>query len=371
MRVVIGLFPDLLAPGGIQRAGRHVAAVLAGFARGRGTSYRFLSLNDPAGRHTIRVGEHDFVISGFRRSKLRFVAAALHAARRRPSLVVAAHPNLAPVARAMRILSPGSRVLVLTHGIEVWTPLPRLRREALRRADRVLAPSADTAAKVMAQQGVPKEKIVQVPWGLDPQFSPLEAWGTNHLPAGFPAGLVVLTVGRWAASERYKGVDHLISATARLLPRIPDLYLVAVGEGDDRGRLERLANDLGIAERVRFLNGLTQEQLAASYERCAVFALPSRGEGFGMVFLEAMAHGKPVIGGAHGGTPDIIQENVTGRTVAHGDVGALAGALEELLTDEPLRSRMGASARERVRSHYLFGHFSARLERVLANLCPS
>src|SRR5713226_9209624 len=89
MRVVIGLFPDLLAPGGIQRAGRHVAAVLAGFARGRGTSYRFLSLNDPAGWHTIRVGEHDFVISGFRRSKLRFVAAALHAARRRPSLVVA------------------------------------------------------------------------------------------------------------------------------------------------------------------------------------------------------------------------------------------------------------------------------------------
>ncbi len=370
--MVIGLFPELLAPGGIQRASRHIGTVLSAFALERGLSYRFLSLNDPAGLHTIQVGEHDFVASGFRRAKFGFALTALRASRRHASLVVAAHPNLAPVAWAMKAVSPRLRILAVTHGIEVWKPLPGLRRRALQRADVVLAPSTDTAQRVVAEQGVPREKIVELPWGLDPQFLETTANApSDHLPAGFPAGRVVLTVGRWTASERYKGVDHLIAAVARLLPRVNDLYLVAVGDGDDRERLERLAAQLGITDRVRFLRGLTQEELAACYQHCTLFALPSAGEGFGLVFLEAMAHGKPVIGGAHGGTPSIVKDNVTGKLVPHGDVESLSQALEDLLTDPSLRCEMGLRAQERVHSAYLFQHFAARFKQVLARLYAS
>ena len=105
------------------------------------------------------------------------------------------------------------------------------------------------------------------------------------------------------AAEKYKGADNLIAALPSVLKAAPDTSLVLVGDGDDRPRLEHLARDLGVSEHAHFLFGLTPEQLFACYANCDIFALPSRGEGFGLVFLEAMAHGKPVIGGAHGGIP--------------------------------------------------------------------
>ena len=374
--MIIGIFTELLSAGGVQRAGRHTAAVLAGFALERDLPYRFLSLNDPRGLHQIVVGEQQYSVSGFHRAKLRFVLAALRAGDRHPTLVLAGHPHLAPVGWAVKARAPGVRLMVLSHGIEVWTPMSRLRRWALRRADLVLAPSADTARQLADQQGISPDKVRHLPWGLDPLFAvglaaPLAGNTANHLPAGFPQGRVVLTVGRWAVTERYKGADSLIATIPRLLPAVPDLYLVVVGDGDDRGRLERLAQEAGVAARVRFLSGLAQKELLACYARCDVFALPSRGEGFGLVFLEAMAHGKPVIGGAHGGAPEIIEDGVTGRLVPHGNLELLTQALAALLTDEVLRRKMGLRARDRVRSTYLFEHFSARLAHILESLCAS
>ncbi len=369
--MIIGLFPELLAPGGVQRAGQHLAAVLAAHAEQRKTSYRFLSLNDPPGTHQARVGGYCFSFEGYQRVKLHFSLAALRLAFSRPRLVVAGHPNLAPVTRAMQLLAPGLRTAVFTHGIEVWTPLSALRRRALCRATVVTAPSRDTARKLALVQGVPDSKIRLLPWALDPDFTAaLQAPEVNHLPAGFPEGRVVLTVGRWAANERYKGLDTLIRAVPRLLPAIPDLRLVAVGEGDDRPRLEKLAQEEGVAERVHFLAGLTREELAACYARCDLFALPSAGEGFGLVFLEAMAAGKPVVGGAHGGTPEVIEEGVTGSLVPHGDVEPLASAVRTLLANEDLRRRMGERARARVQSSFLFEHFQSRLMGILKEVCP-
>jgi glycosyltransferase involved in cell wall biosynthesis len=136
-----------------------------------------------------------------------------------------------------------------------------------------------------------------------------------------------LTVGRWDSTERYKGADTLLAALPQVLKTAPDASLVLVGDGDDRPRLEHLARDLGVSEHARFLHGLTPEQLFTCYKNCEVFALPSHGEGFGFVFLEAMACAKPVIGGAHGGIPDIVEDGVRGLLVPHGDAERLAQAL--------------------------------------------
>jgi glycosyltransferase involved in cell wall biosynthesis len=179
---------------------------------------------------------------------------------------------------------------------------------------------------------------------------------------------VILTVGRWDASEAYKGVDHLILALPRLLDAVPELHLVAVGGGSDLPRLERLALQSGVAARVHFLKPLQQEALWSAYQFCDVFALPSRGEGFGLVFLEAMAHAKPVVGGAHGGTPEIVEDGVSGYLVPHGDVAQLADRLGRLLTDETTRLRMGAQALERVRRDFTFDRFSRDLTAVLEGL---
>ena len=371
--MMIGLFTELLSTGGVQRAGRHVAAVAAKFASERGFACRFLSLNDPQGLHTVRVGADEFLVSGHARSKLQFGFAALRAAGRKPLLVIALHPHLAPIVVAMRLRSRKFRSIMFAHGLEVWQPLGWLRGAALRSADLVTAPSRDTAQHLISGQGIRPEKVRRLAWGLDPEFEArLRSPARPSRPAAFPErARIILTVGRWDPAERYKGADTLISALPRVLQTVPDAFLALVGEGEDRTRLEQLARESGVTGHSCFLYGLTQEELFACYAHCDVFALPSRGEGFGLVFLEAMAHGKPVIGGAHGGTPDVIEDGVTGLLVPHGDAALLATALVSLLADPVRATEMGRLGRERVRTEFTFEMFQSRLTQVLEDVVIS
>jgi phosphatidylinositol alpha-1,6-mannosyltransferase len=370
--VLIGLFPELDAPGGIQRAGRHLALVLSEYAAAHKMEYRILSLNDSQELHRMHVADREFVFTGSARGKGRFIASALKAARRRPKLVLAAHPNLAPIVRAMRLVAPRIKSIICTHGIEVWEPLSSLRRSALRGATLVLSPSRATADHLASVQHVSPEKIHVLPWGLDPDFdTKLSAASSASLPKEFPAGRVILTVGRWEASERYKGMDTLIHALPRLLMRWPQLQLVIVGTGEDRPWLENIARDSGVRLHIHFLTGLSYDQLSACYKAAEIFALPSRGEGFGFVYLEAMARSKPVIGGAHGGAPEVIIDGVTGYLVQHGDPLQLATAIDALLSNPELAQRMGARGHERVHDLFRFSVFAKGFKKILRELCES
>jgi phosphatidylinositol alpha-1,6-mannosyltransferase len=370
--VIIGLFPELDAPGGIQRTGRHLAAVITEFAESRKMECRLLSLNDTPELHRMSVGDREFVFTGSERAKGRFTATALRTARRHAKLVVAGHPNLAPVVQGMRIAAPKMKSIVVAHGIEVWEPLPQLRRRALRRANLILTPTHDTANHLSAQQQVPRDRIRVLPWALDPDFENLVvATAQSSLPMNYPAGRVILTVGRWQANERYKGMDTLITALPRLLHEWTDLQLVAVGDGDDREWLEQIAKSSGVQGHVHFYTGLSNAELAACYSACEIFALPSRGEGFGLVYLEAMARGKPVIGGAHGGAPEVIDDGKTGYLVQHGDVPQLVTSIQTILSDPALAREMGARGRERVNREFKFGVFAKSLKKILRELCES
>ncbi len=365
--MIVGLFTELLAAGGVQTAGRHTAAVLASFACQSTLPYEILSLNDAEGEHRTTVGGLGFKFRGFERDKTSFVSASLRLTRRKPHAVLAGHPHLAVPACMMKGVSSGLQTVVISHGIEVWKRLKPLRRLALRRADHVLAPSHDTASKMVSVQGVAESKIVILPWALDPDFLTL-ASAPDKLPSvtGIPEGRIVLTVGRWESNERYKGLDTLIRALPSLLRVFPDLHLIAVGEGSDLSRLENLAAELGVSPQVHFLRGLTKPELVACYACADVFALPSGGEGFGIVFLEAMALAKPVIGGAQGGTTDIIESGSNGYLVPPGDVEQLIALLEKLLGDSNLRREMGSSGKERVLTCYRFERFQHDLERLFA-----
>jgi phosphatidyl-myo-inositol dimannoside synthase len=262
--------------------------------------------------------------------------------------------------------------IVCAHGLDVWEPLGGLRRRALRHSNVILAPSKDTAEHVATEQGVPRDQIRVLPWALDPQFEALISPGSHPaLPADFPAGRVILTVGRWLASERYKGMDTLIKALPRLLTQRPEVQLVLAGAGDDRAWLEELADQNGVNRHVHFLTGLSYSELAACYSGCEIFALPSRGEGFGLVYLEAMACGKPVIGGLHGGAPEVIQDGVTGYLVPHDDPIQLATSIETLLADPVHAKEMGARGRQRAEHEFRFNVFAKSLKKILREQCES
>jgi phosphatidyl-myo-inositol dimannoside synthase len=370
--VLLGLFPELATPGGVQRAGRHLAAVMNEFAMSRGLECRILSLNDTPDLHRMEVGQREFVFTGNARGKARFSAATARAARRGAEIVVAGHPHLAPVAQGAKLFSRKAKTVISAHGLEIWEPLSIMRRQALQRADLVLAPTEDTATHVARQQGVKRERIRVLPWGLDPQIEGLVAskqWLPR--PVGFPEGRIILSVGRWSADERYKGMDTLITALPKLLTEWPEVQLVLVGEGDDQGWLEQIAEGRGVRRHVHFLTRLTYSEIAGCYQGCEIFALPSRGEGFGLVYLEAMAYGKPVIGGAHGGAPEVIEDGQTGYLVQHGDAGQLATSLQALLSDPELGKQMGLRGRERVERDFRFSVFAKSLKKILRDLCES
>jgi len=362
--MIVGLFTEMLSVGGVQRAGRHVAAMAANWSNALGDSYQFLSLNDPQGPHTARVAKNEFVISGYSRNKSQFTRAVWRAAALQPSIVFALHPHLGPAVWLMSRRCRKFHSIVFTHGVEVWSPMTWMRQKALQRANVVVAPSSYTARQLISQQHIAPEKIRTIPWSLDPEF--VARAETPALPAQLAALAdstpVILAVGRWDPSERYKGADTLIFAMPELLQSIPDAVLVLVGEGGDRPRLEQLARQQGISARTFFLSNLSQQALFGCYARCDVFALPSAGEGFGFVFLEAMAHAKPVIGGAHGGTLDIIQHGVTGMLVPHGDGKLLSDALKTLLTDKARAAEMGERGRARIATTYTFDRFAEQLQ---------
>jgi glycosyltransferase involved in cell wall biosynthesis len=364
--MVLGLFTGLAAPGGIQRAGRHVASVLEEFAARREWPCRLLSLNDAAGEGVAELGGRQLRFTGFARAKLRFAQRALALARGEARLIVAGHPNLAPVAAAARLTASRARTIVLSHGVEVWQALAPLRRSALVRADVVCAPSRDTARRLHDVQGVPPAKIRVLPWALDPEFA-----GAAAEPDERTASRVILTVARLDTADAYKGVDVLIGAVARLREAVPGILLEIAGDGDDRPRLEELARRIGAGDSVAFLGTLERAALLDCYRRCDIFALPSGGEGFGLVFLEAMAFGKPVVGGLDGGTPDVVSDGETGLLVPHGDVARLADALSRLLHDPRLRQQMGRRGRERVEKYFLFERFRSRWNELLDSLCAS
>jgi glycosyltransferase involved in cell wall biosynthesis len=349
-----------------------LAAVLTEFAASRGMDCRLLSLNDSPELHRMTLGGREFVFTGSDRAKGRFAVTAVRAARRKAKLVVAAHPNLGPVVQAMRLAAPRMKSIICTHGIDVWEPLGALRRRALRHADVVLAPSKDTAEHVASEQGVARDRIRVLPWALDPQFEGLLAAGSQNIPPyEFPTGRVILTVGRWLATERYKGMDTLITALPRLLTRWPEVQLVLVGTGDDRAWLEDLTEKNGVHRHVHFLPGLSFSELVACYSACEIFALPSSGEGFGLVYLEAMACGKPVIGGAHGGAPEIIEDGVTGYLVPHGDPIQLATCIETLLADPAHAKEMGARGKNRAENEFRFNGFAKSFKKILRDQCES
>jgi phosphatidylinositol alpha-1,6-mannosyltransferase len=365
---VIGLFTALLGDGGIQEASRLTAAALREITCGHQWASSFLTLNDPPGAPDSHNQKDEVAFRGFGRAKAAFVMEGMRETSGGARIILAAHPNLALPAAFMQGISSDIPTIVMAHGIDVWKPLPVLLTRALRRAKIVTAPSGYTLAKLVEVQGIPEERVRLLPWPVNPEFLRLAADpAARSLPPGFPKGLVVLTVGRWAANERYKGADDLFRALVELRNSIPDVSLVAVGTGNDLPRLRQLAVDLNIADRVHFFEELSRRELAACYAHADVFALASTGEGFGLVFLEAMAFGKPVVGASAGGATDLVEDGKNGFLVPPQDVAVLAQVLEKLLRDSSLREKLGRCGASIARERYQFDTFRRSLEQILGD----
>ncbi len=367
--MILVLFPELLCKGGIQRMGQQVCAVLQELADDLEQSSELFSLNDPEGLHHLEVAGRRFVVRGFAKKKSSFVWAVLSRSFK-TSILYVGHPHFAPLGLLCKFMNPHLRYVVSAYGLEVWTPLSALRRLGLQRATAVTSISDFTARKIIDVQGVAPARIKVIPCVITSEWLHANGNGAQtHRPAG--AQRILLAVGRLDARERHKGLDEVILALPQLTRIVPELVFVIAGDGDDRDRLEQLARTRGLSHRVIFKGAVSDEELVELYKNCDVFLMPSSQEGFGIVFLEAMAFKKPVIGGNHGGTPEVILDNETGFLVEHGDVDALAQRIAVLLNDPELCKRMGEAGRRRVEENYTFEPLRKRLMGLFIRLQAS
>jgi phosphatidylinositol alpha-1,6-mannosyltransferase len=253
--------------------------------------------------------------------------------------------------------------VVFLHGIEAWCGLPPAHLDLLAGATHRIANSTYTATRVMrAHPDIG-------PVAACPLASPraVRAAGTRA-PASVDIGPhAVLAVGRLSSSERYKGHDELIEEWPLVVSQIPDAVLVIAGTGDDAPRLQEKAGRSGVATSIRFTGYVSDESLDALYRSAAVFALPSRAEGFGLVYLEAMERHLACVASVHDAAGDVIAHERTGLLVDQDTRGELAGALVTLLRDEERRTRMGNAGYARLQADFTVDRFRERLLGVLAS----
>ena len=263
-------------------------------------------------------------------------------------------------ALAARKLGGPKRIFLAAHGRELLLePLARVgpaqrvydgaRRRVIKKVDH-LFPVSQYTAELLRNLGAEDQRMTVVANGTDPErFRPLDV-SARREELDLGPRPVLLTVGRLTPR---KGIDTVLAALPQVVERVPDVIYLVVGEGEDRTRLEQLAREMSVTDHVRFLGKVTYDELPTMYNLGDVFVTPSRSappsvEGFGIVFLEANACGKPVIGARTGGIPDAVIDGETGLLVDPDAPSQLADAILRLLTDTDLAKRLGAEGRRRV-----------------------
>jgi glycosyltransferase involved in cell wall biosynthesis len=366
---VLVLFSETFADGGIQRFNRTFLAACERLEVACDV-YSFADSEDSARRWTA---SPNVTIRAFGRDKLRFVkelARAMWSGRYHS--VVIGHVHMVQVVVAMAALKAfrGPRLMLIAHGVEIWTGVRRLRRRALAAVDRILCVSDFTKTMIQAQAPeVGESRFAIFPNALSETWIGRQAMHeAAHRGADFSLDVparFILSVARLSRHDRGKGVIAVIEALSMLADC--DVHYVIAGRGDDMDFLRQTARRFNVAERVHFLGAVTDQHLVALYRRCCAFVLPSGQEGFGIVFLEAMYFGAPVIAAREKGAVDVVQDEETGLLVGFGDVVALKRAIERVLDDPELREHIRGRARMTVTGQgaFTFSAFTARCATLL------
>jgi phosphatidylinositol alpha-1,6-mannosyltransferase len=285
-------------------------------------------------------------------SKKQFAWRGLKSTFLKPDVVFCTHVNVAPIALPMTLF--GSRLVVSLLGVEAWRPLRWRERAAIKRAKRLVAISQHTIdgfhAANPSLKNVPAEVChLCLPGGPSAE--------DERRKAEQPFALIV---ARMSSEERYKGHDLLLEIWPDLLKRVRGARLAITGGGDDRPRLEGKRDALGLKDSVQFLGRVSDEDLQRLYRQCSFLVMPSRNEGFGLVFLEAMRAGKACIG-AKGSASEIIVHGETGFVFDADDREGIMNACVQLFSDPDFSARLGEAGREREAKAFSVEAFRSRL----------
>ncbi|MBK5187895.1 MAG: glycosyltransferase family 4 protein [Gemmatimonadaceae bacterium] len=294
--------------------------------------------------------------------KLRYFAQAVRAAMaERFDVVICSHINLLPIASAAAAAQRVPLLLVL-YGIEAWERPRGLAAKLVKRAHAVVAISEYTKRRFLDWSGVQPSRVHVIPCGVDAERFGVGPKREDLLQKYELRGrTVMLTVARLAGRERAKGIDEVLESLTDIAREIPNISYLVVGDGQDRERLEEKAIKLGVSDRVVFAGFVPEEEKADHYRLADAFVMPGRGEGFGIVYLEALACGLPIVASSLDASAEVVLNSRFGYAVNPDRPAELQQAVIDLL------SRVGRAV-PRELSTFSLGSFRARWNWLMAEL---
>jgi phosphatidylinositol alpha-1,6-mannosyltransferase len=347
-RVLLAADSLLPSANGIGRVARLSARVLADLA-GRGElQARAIALSD-----SIAAADLGLPVTSFQGSRARFVLACQSAAVSCTHFVY----DFAGMARAHpRWMRPRRRSLVWVHGIEIWERARPDRIRTLARADALVTNTEYTRARADRIHG-----------GFARATACWLGTETDDLPPIRPRASEpnVLLLGRIDPGGGEKGHRELIDCWPSVVRAVPNARLLFAGGGPAESLVRSWVERSPAREQIEVLGFVPEHELAALWARTAIFAMPARGEGLGLAYLEAMRHGLPIVASIHDAAPEINLDEVTGYDVDLDRPNDLSTRIIQLLRDPQLRDRLGSAGRDRWYTHFRYSAFQARFEPVL------
>uniref|UniRef100_B8HND0 Glycosyl transferase group 1 n=1 Tax=Cyanothece sp. (strain PCC 7425 / ATCC 29141) TaxID=395961 RepID=B8HND0_CYAP4 len=290
-----------------------------------------------------------------------------------PNLIIVGHNNFSPLARLLNLFLKIPYVTI-TYGVDVWDLKSPLLIHSLKASAKVITISNFTKQQLLQLHNISNDKIGILPCTFDFNLfaiapKPEHLLIKHKLDHQQP---VILTVCRLINDEQYKGYIQILKSLPLILKSIPNVHYLIIGKGDDTPRIEHMIQQLELQDYVTLVGFVPDEQLCDYYNLCDVFAMPSKREGFGIVYLEALACGKPVLAGNKDGATDALLQGELGVLVDPDDISEIAAELIRILNKthpnpllyQPLKLR------ERVMYTYGFTRFSDIMQELMQDILP-
>lgn len=305
--------------GGIEKVCRSLSRVLYDLSEEEIVQSTVYSMYDKnTDRDSRYLSKHQFY--GFNGNRERFVLQSFLSGLK-ANVILLSHIHLISIVYFIRKIHPHKKIYLLAHGVEIWRKLPNSKLKILNQLDKIICVSHFTAGKIMEMHHIPEDRIEILNNCLDPFY---------HLSTGFEKpqrlldryhlddkNLILFSLSRLSSSEKYKGYDHTIKLFPQLLEKYPNLVYLLGGKWDveEKKRLEDLIAKNQLQEYIRMVGFIDETELTEHFLLSDMFILPSKKEGFGIVFIEALASGLRVIAGNKDGSVDALKGGTLGILV--------------------------------------------------------
>ncbi len=327
------------ATGGIEKVCKVIGKAIYSFSIEEKATFRVLSMYDQQEDADDNRYFTSDIFKGFGKSKMKFIVEAIWMGRKKNHIVLS-HINLLLVGPMIKLINPSAKIILIAHGIEVWGKLSWIQKMMLASIDTFVSVSQFTSMKLQENQQIDPLKCKVINNCLDP-FIPNISSVVNEdnirMKYGFTNDQkVMLTLTRISSKERYKGYDRVIEAMVNLIPRHPQLRYLLAGKYDSQEKqyLDQLISHHGLKDFVVIPGFVSEEELDAHFSLADLYVMPSIKEGFGIVFIEAMHYGLPVIAGNMDGSVDALINGALGTLVNPLDTNEIEIAIDNILNDK-------------------------------------